>query len=179
MKRAPPSLRGQALALLSRREYSRQELRSRLLSHARRLAALQDDDASTLAAERHAAGADDASAVDAGLEAEVDAVLAWVVSQGFQSDDRFVESRVHLRASRQGLTRIRHELARHGVALDAATAEQLKASESSRARAIWQQRFGGVSDEPREQARQIRFLLARGFAPDVARRIVGGRDDDV
>ena len=36
MKRAPLSLKAQALALLARREHSRAELRTKLLAHARK-----------------------------------------------------------------------------------------------------------------------------------------------
>ena len=62
--------------------------------------------------------------------AEVDALLDWLAAHRHLSDERFVESRVHARAARYGNLRIRQELAQHGAAIDAATAEQLKSSET-------------------------------------------------
>ncbi|MFX7731732.1 RecX family transcriptional regulator, partial [Acinetobacter baumannii] len=45
--------------------------------------------------------------------------------------------------------------------------------ELDRARSVWLKRFGDQPPrEPAEQARQTRFLLARGFAPDVVRRLL-------
>jgi regulatory protein len=51
--------------------------------------------------------------------------------------------------------------------------EQLKGSELERARAVWTHKFGEVAGEPRERARQVRFLMSRGFAAEVVRKIVG------
>ncbi|MBQ0932621.1 RecX family transcriptional regulator [Ideonella sp. 3Y2] len=112
------------------------------------------------------------------LAAEVDTVLDWLAERRHQSDARFVESRVHARAPKLGQARIRQELARHGVELDADTQQALKDTEAERAREVWRKRFGEPATDPAERARQMRFLAARGFAPALIRRIVGGRDDD-
>ncbi len=179
MKRPPLSLKAQALALLARREHSRAELRSKLLGHARKRAMAQ---AASAAAAAEAGAADDDAAVafdgDAAA-AEVDGLLDELEAARHLSDARFAESRVHARAARQGTARIRQELARHGVELDADTARQLKDTEAERARAVWLRKYGGTPPvEPAERARQMRFLASRGFAPEVVRRVVGGRDDD-
>jgi regulatory protein len=163
MKRPLPSLKAQALALLARREQSRSELRTKLLAHARKRAAATELE---LEPQAHPE------------PAEVDAVLDWLAAQRHQSDARFVESRVHARASRHGQARIRQELARHGVALDADTARQLRESEFERARDVWRRRFGEPATDLAARAKQMRFLAARGFAADVIRRVVGGRDED-
>jgi regulatory protein len=115
---------------------------------------------------------------DTDCEVRVDQLLDWLEAHGYLSDARFVESRVHARAARQGTTRIRHELARHGVSLEPEQVAQLRATEFARAQAIWQRKFGAVAADARERARQARFLAARGFAADVVRRIVGGEDED-
>jgi len=202
VKTAPPSLKAQALALLARREHSRAELRTKLLAHGRkRLAWLAEDQ--RRAAER-AAGLDFATAFgldsaassssarpdddgDAGMHelaqenlgAEVDEVLDWLEAQRYQSDARFIESRVNARAGKLGQMRIKQELAQHGVALDAETALQLRQTELARAREVWRRRFGDTPpSEAAERARQMRFLAARGFAGDVVRRVVGDREDD-
>ncbi len=41
-----------------------------------------------------------------------------------------------------------------------------------RARAIWARKFGAVPENPKEWARQARFLQSRGFAPEVVRRLL-------
>lgn len=216
----------QAIALLSRREHSRQELRAKLLAALRRRA--REDAAEAAASQAHADpveralaqtpsnGIDDAflprprarlpvppprnSVVvdsdgflrpaqepqapsqhereqDADPEAVVDALLDWLAARGYLSDERFVETRVHARAAKQGAALIRQELARHGLALQPEQATALRESEFARAQALWQRKFGEVADEPRERARQARFLASRGFAADVVRRIVGGQDE--
>lgn len=168
--RQPLSLRGQALALLSRREHSRAELQAKLVAHARRLAA------AALAQAPEGPDAEDMSdATVVGVADEVASVLDWLATQGWQSDARFVEARVHSRAPRLGLRRIAQELSRHGVSLDEETAAGLKRSEWARAHAVWQRRFGEQAPtDMKERARQARFLAARGFGADVIRRVLGG-----
>ena len=195
MKRPLPGLRAHAVACLSRREYSRTELRTRLLAHARKLAQAADAAATAaepgggVDAERSECGASVAAVVRShqrtserfdveALAAQVDEVLDWLASRQLQSDARFVESRVHARAARHGQSRIRHELARHGVELDADTARQLRDTELERARHVWLGRFGQTAQDATERARQIRFLAGRGFSGEVIRRVVGGRDDE-
>lgn len=175
MKRPPLGLKAQAFALLARREHSRAELRSKLLAHARKRAvALAAATATADSTEAPGEGFDpDAAAT------EIDTLLDELEAARHLSDARFAESRVHARAARQGLARIKQELARHGVELEADTARQLRESELDRARTVWQRKYGGTPPvDPSERARQMRFLAARGFAAEVVRRVVGGRDDD-
>ena len=200
--RAAPSLKAQAIGLLSRREHSRQELRAKLLA----VIARQDREAAAAAAEQERSlretppnGSDDAfrphdalprrrddgggpeapgpDAAALDPEQELEGLLDWLEARGYLSDARFVESRIHARAARQGTLRIRHELARHGLALDAAQVAALRESEFSRAKAVWARRFEGPGTDARERARQARFLAARGFAAEVVRRVVGGDDE--
>ncbi|HEX5687664.1 MAG TPA: regulatory protein RecX [Ideonella sp.] len=187
MKRPLLSLKAQAYALLARREHSRAELRNKLLAHARKRAQVE-----AAAAAREAAQgprdpwdpADDvapaAEPCDAEAAAgEVDALLDELEAARRLSDARFAESRVHARAKRQGTARIKQELARHGVQMDPDTARQLRETELERAREVWRRKYGGEpATEPAERARQMRFLGGRGFAGDVVRRVVGGREDE-
>ena len=46
-----------------------------------------------------------------------------------------------------------------------------------RAREIWRKKFGQAAADASERARQIRFLVSRGFAADVVRRVVQGADE--
>jgi len=54
----------------------------------------------------------------------------------------------------------------------------LQATEIERARAVWQRRFGTPPQDVNERARQVRFLLARGFSGAVAARVLRGGGDD-
>ena len=198
--RPAPSLKIQAITWLSNREHSRQELREKLLASVRRrenerrkerqaiadAEALEDPGADDAFANgiddafRPAAGAmpatPDADSPEVDPAAEVDALLDWLEAQGYLSDARFVESRVHARSGRQGTSAIRHELARHGLTLDEAQAAALRGTEFARAKAVWDRKFGALAADAKERARQARFLAARGFAADVVRRVVGGDD---
>lgn len=164
---APPaSLRARALQWLAQREHSRVELRRKLIRVAR---------------QRDAAAAADASDAPEPADPgpEVDALLDWLTAHRYLSEARFVESRVHARSARFGNRRITQELAQHGASLDAAVAEQLKASELSRARAVWQRKFGAApAADAAARARQMRFLAGRGFSAEVIRRVVRGVDGD-
>lgn len=184
MKRPLPSLKGQALALLAQREQSRAELRVKLLAHAKKLALAHEDDAAFSADPLQAflnpgvvqRAVEPSEPTD--LAREVDEVLDWLAAHRHQSDARFAESRIHTRASRWGQARIRLELSRHGVELDADTVRQLRDTELERARDVWRKRFPEPATDPAARAKQMRFLAARGFAAEVVRRVVGGREDD-
>lgn len=186
----------QAIGFLSRREHSRQELRTKLLASLRKRAR---EDAALAAAEelvravreQPSNGIDDAFAprapapsappADADLErtdpeAAVDQLLDWLVAHKYLSDARFVESRVNARSRKQGTLRIKLELSRHGLALEPDQAAALRETEFARAQALWQRKFGEVAADPRLRAKQARFLAARGFAAEIVRRIVGGEE---
>jgi len=149
------SLKGRGLQILAQREHSRSELRRKLLVHAQK------------------------DAAEAGTATEeVEAVLDWLQAHRYLCEERFVESRVHARASRFGNLRIRRELAQHGVVLSADAAQQLKDSELARAREVWSRKFGQVAADATERARQMRFLAGRGFSGEAIRRVVQGSEDE-
>jgi regulatory protein len=114
----------------------------------------------------------------AGYDAEaaaamVDALLDGLAADGYLDETRFVESRLHLRARRFGAQRIQQELAQHGLKLDAEQQAALRSTELDRAREVWTKRFGAEpARDAVERARQTRFLLARGFAPEVVHRLL-------
>ncbi len=116
------------------------------------------------------------AALDA--EAQVEAVLDWLQSNRYLSEERFAESRAHVRAARYGNLRIRQELSQHGVELSAEANQQLKDSELQRARDVWQRKFGHAAADLAERAKQARFLAARGFSPEVIRRVLRGIESE-
>jgi regulatory protein len=156
-------LKARALACLARREYSRTELRGKLLALSRASNALESEP--------------DSRGTEA--VARVDAVLDWLESQRYLSQQRFVESRVRMRAERFGLRRIRQELAQHGLALPAQSEAALLQSEIERARAVWARKFAHTTGaaapappDPREAQKQARFLAGRGFSSNVVRCVL-------
>jgi regulatory protein len=153
--KAPLSLKGRAIALLAQREQSEPELRRKLLRWAR----AEPD-------------ADDAAEVAARVAARVDTLIVWLREHDYLSEARFVDSRVHARAARYGNLRIRQELAQHGLAMPAETAQALKDSELQRAAEVWRRKFGAPAATPTERARQARFLAARGFSGEVITRVI-------
>ena len=112
------------------------------------------------------------AAGDLHTAAEIDTLLEHLAAQGHLSNERFVESRLHARSARFGNRRIEQELRQHGVALDAPTQAQLRATEVARAREVWRKKFGVLAQDAAGRARQARFLAARGFSADVVHKIV-------
>lgn len=186
--RPPPSLRAQAITWLAQREHSERELRAKLqrrvitLQRRAQMAASGNDRQDAIgapqgagdAAPRAAAAgaATDPAADRARVAAEIDELMAWLVARGYLDEQRFVASRVHVRAERFGVARIEQELSRHGLDLPADAVATLRSSEFERARSLWERRFGAPPADLREAARQARFLSSRGFAGDVIRRVV-------
>jgi regulatory protein len=152
LQREPRSLKSRALQLLAQRDQSRLELRQKLLCHAR------------------AAATDDESG--AGVGDEVEALLDWLEANGFLSSERFVESRVHARQARFGNLRIKNELAQHALALPGGLQRDLAESEWARAVAVRARRFAAVPGDAAERASQSRFLLGRGFSPELVQRLM-------
>jgi regulatory protein len=138
------SLKGRALQLLARREHSRAELLRKLAAHEQ-------------------------------SEGQLQAILDELQAKGFISQERVIESVVHRRAGKLGTARIRQELLAKGLPAEAMAQAlaQLKGTELERAREVWHRKFGQAATDPKEHARQTRFLIGRGFAAEVVRKIVG------
>lgn len=142
---SPADVRATALMLLSRREYSRFELESKLEER-------YGKDISPLVTE----------------------VLDSLKSEGLQSDVRFVELLLQARRHRGcGPLRIAQELKQKGVAVSIFTPLLDAGSESwfALAHSVRIKKFGerlplGVE----ERARQQRFLQYRGFTPEQIRQ---------
>jgi regulatory protein len=161
--KAERSLKSRALQLLAQRDQSRLELRRKLLRHARgQGGGLSGDPATDV----------DVDADPESVAAEIDALLDWLEAHRFLSDARFAESRVHARAQRFGVQRIRSELAQHAVELSPEQAASLAGSESERAAAVRARRFPKAPGDAAERAAQSRFLLGRGFSPEVVQRLM-------
>lgn len=140
---AAPSLKGRALRLLSQREHSRAELERKLAKY--------EEEPGTLAA-----------------------ALDELAAKDFISEARVVQSVVHQRAPRMGALRVRQELQHKGIAPEAIAeaVAGLQASETSRAFEVWRRRFEAPPQDAKERARQMRFLMARGFSGAVVAKVL-------
>ena len=54
----------------------------------------------------------------------------------------------------------------------------LKQTESKRAYEVWLKKFGTLAKEPKDLAKQIRFMVSRGFNQEIVYRIVRGKTLD-
>ena len=144
------TLRERALRLLARREHARHELARKLAPHAE-------------SAE------------------ELERLLDDLSERRLLSDERYVEMRLNARSARYGNARLAHELRTQGVS-DELVDSALAATEDelSRARQVWQRKFGGRGEagDATERARQMRFLMSRGFSGATIRRVLRGDFED-
>ena len=149
MRGPPLSLKGRALRLLSGREHSRFELE-------RKLASREEE------------------------PGQLRRVLDELQAKGFIDHQRVADSLVHRRGAKLGAARIRQEL--QGKGLDAELVAQavagLRATELQRARAVWRRKFERPPADAAERGKQTRFLTARGFAPEVVRRVIDGHGQE-
>ena len=143
-----PSLKGRALRLLSQREHSRKELEQKLKPHEE-------------------------------TPGELAEALDFLAAKDFINEKRVVESVVNRRSSKLGAARVRQELMAKGLpAEDIADAvEVMRSTELERALVVWRKKFGSPPSDASERGKQVRFLVSRGFAAEVVRRIVSGADE--
>lgn len=142
-----PSLKGRALRLLSQREHSRAELERKLAQH---------------------------EEVPGDLAKALDELQA----RDFINDGRAMDSVIHRRSGQLGSARIKQELAAKGLSGDtvAEAMAALKDTELSRAQEVWRKKFGSSPQNPQAKAKQMRFLLSRGFNAEVVHRTVPDTD---
>ncbi len=111
---------------------------------------------------------------------EVDTLLDALERENWLSNDRFVDSLVHRRASRYGAARVMQEAKTHQLGNEQLhdLQDRLRETEVERAREVWRKRFGTAPDSPEARAKQIRFMVARGFSRAVVGKIIRGAEDD-
>ena len=151
------SLKGRALRLLSGREYSRAELVKKLKPFET-------------------------------TPGELDKALDELQAKDFINEQRVVDSVLHRRSAKLGTARIKQELQSKGLdagaVLDAV--DLLKSTELERAREVWRKKFGtpaqsspaDAKEGAKERAKQMRFLLSRGFGAEVIHKVVVSAGDD-
>jgi regulatory protein len=143
-----PSLKGRALRLLSQREHSRKELEQKLKPHEE-------------------------------TPGELTEALDFLAAKDFINEKRVVESVVNRRSTKLGAARVRQELMAKGLSADdiADAMQTMRGTEFERALVVWRKKFGAPPSDASERGKQVRFLVSRGFAAEVVRRVVAGADD--
>lgn len=150
MSRPAISLKARALRYLSMREHSRLELSRKL--------------------QRYAIDGDD-----------VEALLDWLENAKFLSQSRFAESLIHRRAARFGNNRILQELQSHGIQGETLIGMKaaLQADEVRRAREVWLSKFGAPAIDAAGRAKQMRFMMQRGFSHGAIRAAMAASSGDL
>jgi len=145
----PGDLRERALRLLARREHSRFEL-------ARKLG-------------------------QAGFaHPEIVALLDEFEQKNWLSDRRFAESWVADHRAKAGSVKLAFDLRQRGVSdniIESVLADN-RDSELERAREVWRKKFGSAPADAAEKARQMRFLLGRGFSSGTIRQTLASAGAD-
>ena len=132
------------MRLLARRDYSRSELAQRLRAR--------------------------------GLPStEIDATLDDFERLGYLSDARYADALVAQRTGRLGPRAIARDLRDKGITSDTAKGALsilAERDELTDATALWQRRFGQPPVDERDKARQVRFLVSRGYSAAIAFRVL-------
>jgi regulatory protein len=142
-----PDLRGRALQLLTRRDFSRAELRARLAADAGSPEEL-DTVLDTLQAER--------------LLSDRRYASQRVIARA----GRYGNGRLRQELKHQGVAEE-----------DIVAALPEGGDESARCRAVWAKKFDRLPQSVEERAKQMRFLQYRGFSGDSIRRLMRGVDE--
>ena len=140
------SLLGRGIRYLSMREHSEVEIRRKLHLHAEN-------------------------------EEELNTVINQLKIKNFLSNERFSESLVYKKANTLGNHRLAQELRKHDLEPEIISKHllDLKKSELKRAYEVWLKKFGSLANEPKDLAKQIRFMVSRGFDQEIVYRIVRGK----
>lgn len=142
---ARSSLEIRALRFLAQREHSRRELERKLSSQA-----------------------------NTRLSEEVINVLDKLERQGFLSEKRAAEQIARIRRTRFGSQRIIHELKTKGIDdhLIGDILPVLKETELETALNIWRKKFAQPPTTREERAKQIRFMMNRGFSMETIQHVL-------
>ena len=142
------SLKGRALRLLSQREHSRLELERKLKSFEE-------------------------------TPGELAQALDFLEAKDFINAQRVVDSVVNRRSAKLGASRVRQELQAKGLPVEAIAeaVQEMRSTELERAREVWRKKFGEPPVDQAARVKQVRFLVSRGFAPEVVKRVVAGSED--
>ncbi|MCH4247758.1 MAG: recombination regulator RecX [Acinetobacter populi] len=143
------TLRALGFALLAKKEYSKTDLKQKLLAYG--------------------------AAFD-----EVETLVEELAQQNYQSDERMAGMllRSQIRQGR-GPARIKQALKKHDIDLDLAQQEYDEVDWFEQALNLKIKKFGTeVITDPKQKAKQIRFLQYRGFSMDIIMKVVNYKGEE-
>ena len=199
-KKAKQRLRNKAVYYLSLREFSTQELRTKLRSGAVKDCETRygvagdsditqsnnkerDDDFSTRFTGVNLKVIKPESAVEISLDwlyINIDELVEDFKARSLVSDARFTEQVVNARKAKFGSSRIAHELKQKGVEehLISAALANVKTDELANAADICRKKYKTVPANRNEWASRARFLQSRGFSFDVIKKVLNQNIQD-
>ncbi|MHB9100901.1 MAG: recombination regulator RecX [Sulfuricella sp.] len=143
------SLRERALGFLSRREYSRLELKRKLAAHVENESELE-----TLL--------DDFSR------------RGWLSEQRFT--EQIIHARSGKYGAQRIAQELKEKgVSAEAVA---AVLPQLKENELETARAVWAKKFGALPSDANDRAKQMRFMASRGFSQNVIWKVLRQQEEN-
>ena len=147
-------LKKRALYYLGKRDYSRVELRKKILTYSESL---------------------EISNVDLEL------VLDELEKKDWLSDDRFTEQFVSSKKRKFGARKIAHELKLRGVdeLIINRVLSNIKDDEFLLAKNIWEKKFNWIPTTIDEKAKQIRFMQSRGIEGAIIHQILSGKSPEI
>jgi regulatory protein len=160
----PRTIKARAVYYLSKRDYSRSELTKKLLSafHTNTTEGLQ-------------------TSVDIEV---INSVLDDLQAKGFLNDARFASVVANRKAVKYGVARISAMLSQHQLnhQITSDLIQSLKETELQRCYVVWNKKFNRLDnlailsyqDQQAAPNKQVRFLIQRGFSPEVVRKVLNG-----
>ena len=139
---------------MGKRDYSRIELRNKILSYSESLGINKVD---------------------------LELVLDELENKDWLSDDRFAEQFVLSKKRKFGVRKIAHELKLRGVdeLIINRVLGEIKDDEFILAKKIWEKKFNQIPITIDEKAKQIRFMQSRGIEGAIIHQILSGKSPEI
>ena len=139
---------------MGKRDYSRMELRNKILNYSESLGINKVD---------------------------LELVLDELENKDWLSDDRFAEQFVLSKKRKFGVRKIAHELKLRGVdeLIINRVLGEIKDDEFILAKKIWEKKFNQIPITIDEKAKQIRFMQSRGIEVAIIHQILSGKSPEL
>ena len=154
MNKNEAQLKKRALYYLGKRDYSRAELRKKILVYSETLEITKDN---------------------------LELVLDELEKKEWLSDIRFSEQFVLTKKRKFGTRKIAHELKLRGVEelIINRVLKDIKDDEFFLAKQIWEKKFNQIPITINEKAKQIRFMQSRGIEVSIIHKILSGKSPEL
>ncbi len=110
----------------------------------------------------------------------IEQVIQGLINDGLQSDERFAEAFTQMRLNQgKGSIKVKFELMQKGISpqlIDAYVNTDSDQWQQALTHLIERRFSGEIASDPREKAKQLRFLQSRGFTLEQIRRVLTSVD---